>query len=172
LILKVIRNHKHPPSGNNDFIQFVCGGILMFMFCTMGCSDSGEEIHLRVKNIDPYSIRKNFLIQSSNTFPDSLAPVYPNPYNHNSGDSSVALFFTLRDTGAVKIIIQNPIGDSIAIFRDSLLPPGSFTGFWNPVLSDGTRLRPGLYFITMRVAPNNPDRNYINSKLLQIQSND
>ena len=82
------------------------------------------------------------------------------------------IFFTLKDTGDVKIIIQNPIGDSVAIFRDSLLPPGSFTGSWSPVTSDGTRLRAGLYFITMRAAPDDPNRNYINSQLLDIISND
>jgi hypothetical protein len=101
-----------------------------------------------------------------------LAPIYPNPFNHNNGDVADTIVFTLRDTGNVKIIIQNPIGDSVAIFRDTLLPPGIFTGSWEPLTTDGIRLRAGLYFVTIRIAPNDPDRNYINSRLLQIQSNE
>jgi len=118
------------------------------------------------------SIRKNFLIESSNTYPDSLAPIYPNPFNRNTGDSSVALFFSIKDTGEVKIIIQNPIGDSVVIYQDSILLPGTYTGHWDPIATDGTRLRAGLYFITMRAAPNDPNRNYIDSRLLDIQSNE
>ncbi|MDP4230285.1 MAG: hypothetical protein Q8916_07765 [Bacteroidota bacterium] len=119
-----------------------------------------------------YSIRKTFRIQSSGSFPDSLAPVYPNPFNRTAGDSTINVFFTLKDTGNVKIIIQNPIGDSIAIYRDSLLPSGSFTGSWQPLNAGGERLNAGLYFITIRIAPDDANRNYINSRLFQIQSNE
>src|SRR5437588_3514396 len=79
-----------------------------------------------------YSIRKTF-IESSGNFRDSLAPVFPNPFNHNTGDSAVTINFTLVDTGEAKIIIQNPLGDSVVIFQDSVLPGGSYTGFWHPV---------------------------------------
>ena len=139
----------------------------------LSCSNSqAPEQSIQAQETARYSIRKTFHIESSNAFPDSLAPIYPNPYNHNIGDSAETINFTLKDTGEVKIIIQNPIGDSVAIFRDSVLLPGSFTGFWEPVLANGARLRAGLYFITIRIAPNDPNRNYIDSRLLQIQSND
>ncbi len=144
-----------------------------FLPCFLACRDfqtPDQSIH--IQGTAQYSIRKTFRIQSSGIFPDSLAPIYPNPFNHNIGDSAETINFTLKDTGEVKIIIQNPLGDSVAIFRDSVLLPGSFTGAWEPVSSSGIRLRAGLYFITIRIAPNDPNRNYINSRLLQIQSND
>ena len=119
-----------------------------------------------------YSIRNTFRIQSSGSFPDSLAPIFPNPFNRQTGDSVINVFFTLKDTAEVKIVIQNPIGDSIAVYRDSLLPAGSGSGAWQPVNAAGDRLKAGLYFITIRIAPNDPNRNYINSRLLQIESND
>lgn len=140
----------------------VIGGIL-------GCSSIQAPVqNLYVSETSHFSIHKNFRTQSSNTFPDSLAPFFPNPYNHNIGDSSVTLTFTTKDTGEVKIIIQNPLGDSVVIYQDSNLLPGFYTGFWNPVSKSGTRLRAGLYFITMRSAPNT----YIYSRVLDIQSND
>jgi hypothetical protein len=120
-------------------------------------------IHIAPSN---YSIRKTFHIEGSNSYPDSLAAMYPNPFNHNGGDVYDTLVFTVRDTGNVTIVIQNPLGDSVAIFSDSTLFPGSYTGTWDPVSSNGTRLRPGLYFITMHTA------NYVNSRLLDILSND
>ncbi len=145
---------------------------LCFSFFAFSCSDFiGPDANLHVTNIAQYSIRKTFRIQSSGALVDSLAPIFPNPFNRTIGDTAVTLFFTLKDTGVVQIVIQNPIGDSVAIFRDSILPPGNFTGLWQPVNSSGTRLRVGLYFITMHAAPDDPNRNYINSRLLQIQSN-
>lgn len=154
--------------------------IFYFLFLTCylsllvtGCSEpetSGGNIH--ITEASRFLISKSFHIESSGSYPDSLAPIYPNPFNRNIGDISDTIYFTLKDTADVKIIIQNPIGDSVAIFKDSLLPPGSFTGAWEPLASDGSRLRAGLYFITIRVAPNDPDRNYINSRLLQIESNE
>ncbi len=119
-----------------------------------------------------YSIRKNFRIESSGSFPDSLAPVFPNPFNRQTGDTVINVFFSLKDTAEVKIIIQNPIGDSIAVYRDSLLPPGTGSGAWQPLNAAGERLKAGLYFITIRIAPNDAARNYINSRLLQIESNE
>ncbi|MEP7236045.1 MAG: hypothetical protein ABI778_12190, partial [Ignavibacteriota bacterium] len=93
-------------------------------------------------------------------------------FNRTIGDSAIMIFFTTKDTGDIRIVIQNPIGDSVAIFRDSIIPPGSFSGIWKPVTSAGVRLRPGLYFITMRAGSTVASRNYINSRLLQIQSNE
>ena len=152
----------------NTFICIVIGCLL---FC--GCADSSVQTpNMHVSETGRYSIRNTFHIESSGSYPDSLAPLFPNPFNRTTGDSIVTLFFTLKDTGTVKILIQNPIGDSIAIFVDSLLPPGSFTDFWHPVTANGTRLHAGLYFITMHAAPDDFDRNYISSRLLQIQSNE
>ena len=139
----------------------------------MACSNSAsDDANMHITSVERYSIRKYFRIQSSGSYPDSLAPVYPNPFNRTIGDSTVNLFFTLKDTGEVKIVIQNPIGDSVAIFRDSVLPTGSYTGAWQPVNASGNRLKAGLYFITIRIAPDDVNRNYINSRLLQIQSNE
>jgi len=138
-----------------------------------GCADSTTPTaNIHITEIARYSIRSHFHIQSPGSYPDSLAPFYPNPFNRTIGDSVVTILFTTKDTGDVKIIIQNPLGDSVAVFQDSIIPPGIFTGLWQPVTANGTRLRPGLYFITMHAAPDDPDRNYINSRLLQIQSND
>jgi hypothetical protein len=150
---------------------------ILFTFCIslsiIACSDSESlDSNLHVTGTSRYSIRKNFRIQNAGIFPDSLAPIFPNPFNRQTGDSVINVFFTLKDTANVKILIQNPIGDSIAIYRDSLLPTGSFTGAWQPLNSSGTRLNAGLYFITIRIAPDDPNRNYINSQLLQIQSNE
>lgn len=159
---------RHRLSTKKLFFFSVFAGMLL----TIGCSENAapdENIH--VSQIARYSIYSSFHIENSGAYPDSLAPIYPNPFNRTTGDSVVTIFFTTKDTGEVKIIIQNPIGDSVAIFRDSLLPPGSFTGLWQPVTSNGTRLHAGLYFITMHAAPDDPNRNYINSRLLQIQSN-
>jgi hypothetical protein len=156
-------------SDNILIFSFLVCGISLF---ASGCTDSVvPDATLHISGIARYSIRKNFRIESSGSFPDSLAPLYPNPFNRIIGDSVINLYFTLKDTGEVKIVIQNPIGDSVAIFRDSLLPTGSYSGSWQPVNASGNRLKAGLYFITIRIAPDDPNRNYINSRLLQIQSN-
>ena len=147
--------------------------VFWFSFFLLGCSETetpNAEVH--VTGTAHYSIRKTFRIQSSGAFPDSLAPIFPNPFNRQTGDSVINVFFTIKDTAEVKIIIQNPIGDSIAVYRDSLLPPGSGSGAWQPLNAAGARLKAGLYFITIRIAPNDLNRNYINSRLLQIESND
>ena len=142
-------------------------------FTMVSCTQlQSPEQSFNLHGTSQFSIRKTFRVQSSGSVPDSLAPLYPNPFNHNTGDTAETIRFTLKDTGFVRILIQNPLGDSVAIFRDSLLPTGNYTGFWQPLRADGTRLRVGLYFITIRVAPDDPTRNYIDSRLLQIQSND
>lgn len=156
-------------SGKITFLFQIACGILLF---ALGCSVSAvPDANIHVSQIARYSIRKNFRIENSGSFPDSLAPFYPNPFNRAVGDSVVNLYFTLKDTAEVKIVIQNPLGDSVALFRDSLLPTGSYSGAWQPVNTSGNRLNTGLYFITIRIAPDDINRNYINSRLLQIQSN-
>jgi hypothetical protein len=153
---------------SSTYIKIIC-----CLACIQSCSGITANKPIAHAIVTSYfSIHKNFYTQASTSFPDSLAPIYPNPFNHNAGDSNVTLFFTTKDTGEVKIIIQNPIGDSIAVYQDSVLLPGRYSGHWNPVAADGTRLRAGLYFITMHAAPTDPNRNYINSRLLDIQSND
>ena len=147
--------------------------VFSYSFFLSACSDTQTpEMNKHINGTSHYSIRNTFNIQSSSAFPDSLAPIYPNPFNRQTGDSVINVFFTLKDTAEVKILIQNPIGDSIAVYRDSLLPPGSRAGAWQPLNAAGDRLKAGLYFITIRIAPNDPSRNYINSRLLQIESND
>ncbi len=149
----------------------------VFVFCfslfLIGCSETEfPDVNMHVKGTSHFSIRNTFHFESSGSFSDSLAPIYPNPFNRQTGDSVINVFFTIKDTSEVKIIIQNPLGDSIAVYRDSVLPPGSGSGAWQPLNAAGDRLKAGIYFITIRIAPNDPNRNYINSRLLQIESND
>jgi len=115
-------------------------------------------------------IRSVFSIEGTSDFPDSLANPHPNPYNRQFGDSSIFISFTLKDSADVKVIIQNPIGDSVVIFWDEVLPPGSYNNWWVPLNALNVPLREGLYFITLRVDPER--RNYIDSKLLYLENND
>ena len=99
-------------SRNIYFFFLFAGGFSFFAFA---CSDlSTQEANMQFTGTARYSIRKNFRVESSGSYPDSLAPIYPNPFNRTIGDSVVNLYFTLKDTGDVKIVIQNPIGDSVA----------------------------------------------------------
>ncbi|HEY6172424.1 MAG TPA: hypothetical protein VIX80_09220 [Candidatus Kapabacteria bacterium] len=115
-------------------------------------------------------IRDHFQIEAGSNFPDSLANPFPNPYNHSNGDNRIHIGFTLADTGNVKLIIQNAIGDSVVVFQDTSLKSGSYSAEWEPLSLKRTPLRAGLYFITLRAAPN--ERNYIQSHLLYIENND
>lgn len=115
---------------------------------------------------DARPIRLIFSIKASLPVRDSLYPVFPNPFSRVTGDTNLALAFTLKDSGTATLLIQNVIGDAIATYSDSLLGPGLYQGRWNPFASDGTALNPGLYFVTLRV------RDYINSRLVNIQNND
>lgn len=112
-----------------------------------------------------------FRTSGSSDFSDSLAPVFPNPFNRVVGDTVVHLFFTLKDTASVILLIQNPLGDSVAVFKDELLGGGSFSGEWKPENAAGQRLREGLYFVTLRVSDAPHYRDYINSELLSIEAN-
>jgi hypothetical protein len=97
---------------------------------------------------------------------DSLFPVSPNPFNRVAGDTSLLIVFTLRDTSAANLLVQNAIGDPIADYYDTLLPPGTYSGWWDPFASDGTPLMSGIYFVTMQ------NGGFINSRLVNLQENE
>jgi hypothetical protein len=140
------------------------------MLAMSGC-DNAEQTQEYTNDAPVYAkIRSVFSIEGTSTFPDSLADPFPNPYNHQLGDTSIFISFTLADSADVKVIIQNPIGDSVAFFEDAVLPPGSYGSWWTPVNALNTPLRAGLYFVTLRADPER--RNYIDSKLLYIENND
>lgn len=107
----------------------------------------------------------------STAYPDSLAPVFPNPFNLVTGDSVINVFFSLKDTADAILLIQNPFGDSVAVFRDAHLGGGGYSGQWAPVNAAGERLREGLYFITLRVQNSAQSRDFINSELFSIEAN-
>lgn len=135
-----------------------------------GCTTSEQP----QEDVTQAPVRKNirslFSVEGSSGFPDSLANPFPNPYNRQLGDTTIFIGYTLADSAVVKVIIQNPIGDSVAIFEDAKLPGGVYKGWWTPVNSLNQPLRAGLYFITLRADPDR--RNYIDSKLLYIENND
>jgi hypothetical protein len=148
----------------NTFV-FILGAALA------ACSGSpvGEEPQ-HITKIDRKDIRSHFMIETGSDGPDSLANPFPNPYNHTEGDTTIHINFNLADSADLKILIQNPIGDSVVVFEDTRLGPGAYSGSWLPLSVDNQPLRPGLYFITMRADPNK--RNYIQSKLIFIENND
>jgi hypothetical protein len=135
--------------------------------CNSGTSSpSDANIHPVIK-----SIKDNFHIEDNSGYPDSLAPVYPNPYNLVTGDTAVNIYFTMKDSARVVLLVQNPLGDSVAVFKDAWIGGGSFTGSWQPKNSAGERLKAGLYFVTLRIINGGQDRDYINSELLSIEAN-
>ena len=143
--------------------------LLVASLAWLGCEGSSAPQHSAQPPVRA-SIRSVFNIESSPGTRDSLAPPYPNPYNHQLGDTSIRIFFSLADSANVKVIIQNPIGDSVAIFKDDKLNAGAYEGWWTPLNSLREPLRAGLYFVTLRVDPEK--RNYIDSRLLYIENND
>ena len=100
------------------------------------------------------------------TSADYLYPVYPNPFNRVTGDTALFIRFSLHDSGSAIVLVQNVIGDAISEYSDSTLGAGVYTAHWNPLSTDGTRLKSGLYFITLHT------KNYINSRLVNIQENE
>lgn len=144
---------------------------LLSLCAIFGCTGSTlPDDTIPITQTDYQNIRDRFQIEAGSNFPDSLGNPYPNPYNHSNGDTKIHIRFTLADTGNVKLIIQNPIGDSVVVFQDTSLKSGSYSAEWVPLSVDRTPLRAGLYFITLRAAPN--ARNYIESHLLYIENND
>ena len=97
---------------------------------------------------------------------DHLYPIYPNPFNRVVGDTALFIRFSLHDTGSAILLVQNAIGDAITEFRDSSLAPGVYGTHWQPLAHDGVRLHSGLYFVTLHT------KNYINSRLVNIQENE
>jgi hypothetical protein len=100
------------------------------------------------------------------TSSDYLYPVYPNPFNRVTGDTALFIRFSLHDSGSAIVLVQNVIGDAISEYNDSASAPGIYTAHWDPRAQDGTRLKSGLYFITLHT------KNYINSRLVNIQENE
>ena len=103
-------------------------------------------------------------------FPDTsidyLYPIYPNPFNRVTGDTALFIRFSQHDSGSAIVLVQNVIGDAISEYNDSTSLPGVYTAHWDPRAADGTRLKSGLYFITLHT------NNYINSRLVNIQENE
>jgi hypothetical protein len=126
----------------------------------IGDEDADAPVYAKIRSV--------FSEQGSSEFRDSLANPHPNPFKF--GDTSIFISFTLTDSAKVKVIIQNPIGDSVAFFEDDVLPAGAYAGWWVPENPAGRPLRAGLYFVTLRADPDK--RNYIDSKLLYIENND
>lgn len=149
-------------------------GYILGLLCLcafFGCTGSTlPDDTIPITQTDYQIIRDRFQIEAGSNFPDSLANPFPNPYNHSNGDNRIHIGFTLADTGNVKLIIQNAIGDSVVVFQDTSLKSGSYTAEWEPLSVNRTPLRAGLYFITLRASPN--ERNYIQSHLLYIENND
>lgn len=111
------------------------------------------------------SLRLNFAYKGGTVAADTLYPIYPNPFNRVAGDTTLLIRFALADSGSSQVVIQNALGDQVEIFSDSLLAPGYYSGSWNPLAMDGSRLLDGLYFITLR------NGDFIFSRLVDIQEN-
>gem|GEM_PF-2432340 len=142
---------------NRGTFEMLRGIVIAILFSsTMGCSAPTAPTN---------SLRLNFAIKQGQPANDSLYPVYPNPFNRVAGDTSVAIAFALRDSGSAQLVIQNALGDQVNIFSDSMLPAGYYNGWWNPLAPDGTRLRNGIYFITLR------NGDFIFSRLVDVQEN-
>jgi hypothetical protein len=129
------------------------------LFAVMGCSTEPAQTG---------SIRLQFSVKLApeGVLKDSLFPVSPNPFNRVGGDTALLIQFTLQDTSAANLLIQNALGDPIANFYDTLLPPGTYSGWWDPFASDGTPLMSGIYFVTIQ------DGGFINSRLVNLQENE
>lgn len=132
----------------------------------LGCSPASEPQTLKVRSQE-FGIHGHFQVESNPDGIDSLYPMYPNPFSRGSGDSLIAVTFSVKDSAQVILLIQNPLGDEVVRFRDSLLFGGVYRGLWDPIASDGVPLNAGMYFITLNIN----SRNYINSRLLYIQNN-
>ncbi len=150
-------------------IRYILG--LLCLCALFGCTGSTlPDDTFEFTQTEYQIIRDRFQIEAGSNFPDSLANPFPNPYNHSNGNTKIHIRFTLADTGNVKLIIQNAIGDSVVVFQDTSLRSGSYSAEWVPLSVNRTPLRAGLYFITLRAAPN--ERNYIESHLFYIENND
>ncbi len=136
----------------------------------LSCSLQTAPSHIPIK-ATPRPIKSVFHLEGGTATVDSLYPVYPNPFSRSSGDTSVLLRFSVKERANTIVLIQNPIGDEIAKFTDTTLDPGVYPGSWQPVASDGSALKPGLYFVTLRVNDTTLQTGYINSRLVDITDN-
>ena len=132
--------------------------LLAFAVAVIGC-DSQSPIS---QNDLTFTLFKTLPDTSS----DYLYPIHPNPFNRVTGDTALFIRFSLHDSGSAIVLVQNVIGDAISEYNDSTLTPGVYTSHWNPLASDGTRLKSGLYFVTLHT------KNYIYSRLVNIQENE
>lgn len=132
--------------------------VLLLVVVAGGC-ESQSPISQNDLNFTPFK-------SLPDTSQDFLYPVYPNPFNRVTGDTTLFIRFSLHDTGSAIVLVQNAIGDAITEYNDTALEPGVYISHWNPLAHDGTRLNSGLYFITLHT------KNYINSRLVNIQENE
>jgi hypothetical protein len=128
---------------------------------TIGSSHSKTKPILR-----PINGTFTFTI-GSDTSLDNLAPIYPNPFNSNLGDTAIHIKFSLQQEARVLVLIQNPLGDSVALFQDDIINAGTYDTYFGLRNSEGELLDEGLYFITLRIL----DRDFIDSKLFLIEAN-
>lgn len=67
----------------------------------------------------------------------------------NPSRAGQALEFTLPAAGAVRITIHNVAGRLVRTFEPGTLPPGPHRIAWDGLGADGTRLAPGVFFVTL-----------------------
>ena len=132
-------------------------GALLLTVVLGGCQTSVDPISA--------SLLLKFNYKGASAAADSLYPIYPNPYSRGS-DTTIFITFSKFDSGATTIVIQNPIGDAVATYSDTLVSPGIYSASWNPVTSTGDPLNSGLYFVTLHTGT------YIRSRLISILTND
>jgi hypothetical protein len=144
--------------------------ILAMFVMVMGCATEPPTSngHLIVQ---PKPIKSLFSVQANNPSSDSLYTIYPNPFSRATGDSVEFLQFAIADSSQVIVLIQNPLGDQVAMFEDSTLYAGTYSGKWNPVASDGSGLNPGIYFVTLHVTDTVNHTSFIDSQVLNILNN-
>jgi hypothetical protein len=138
--------------------HFLHIALLLFTVIIIGC-ESQSPITQNDLQFTPFK-------RLPDTTQDYLYPIHPNPFNRVTGDTALFMRFCLHDSGSAIVLVQNAIGDAISEYNDSGLSAGVYVAHWQPLAQDGTRLRSGLYFITLHT------KNYINSRLVNIQENE
>ena len=143
---------------------------LVIFSLMLGCATEpiATNSHLTVQ---PKPIKSLFSVLSNTPATDSLYTIYPNPFSRATGDSVEFLQFGISDSSQVILLIQNPIGDEVALFEDSTLHAGTYSGKWNPIASDGSGLNPGIYFVTLHVTDTVKRTSFIDSQVLNILNN-
>jgi len=147
-------------------MKIISAFVALIALSVLGCNPSSQPEDLHVRTLE-YGIKDHFQVEGNPEGVDSLYPISPNPFSRGSGDSTISITFSLKDTATAIVLIQNPIGDEVIRFREEKLTAGTFKGHWDPIASDGVPLNSGMYFVTLNIG----SRNYINSRLLYIQNN-